>query len=451
MTWLLALAVVAPLAQLQQLGDGRDGALEVSGPLTVNRSTELTANAAAGDPFVLVADATPFEKGSLALLVHSQWRSDGERYRIGEFSLHTVERVVGTRLEFSTPLSRPWRSGESQVVLVPQFTEVTITSSGLLEAPPWTGAGGGVLAFVATGLVRNDGVISASGKGLRGGTTREISQRETGCMADEEPGPRGAERGEGSLIGTFGATFTGRRNADSGGGGGACSYSGGGGGASRGEGGQGGYSVDGRRDVGGLGGLALTGSGLLFGGGGGASNGTFGQGRTGGRGGGAVFVRARSLAGAGRIEADGASGGVAGGQFGASSGAGGAGSVVLELVDEARCTVSAAGGAGGDTAFGQGPGGGGGGGRVLVRAAQVVECPISVSGGRAGLSTGADLGAQPGLPGEATVREVGSQTVPFDSGPGVTLVRLGCGCDGASVLLPWVLLLPRRRRARISA
>lgn len=445
---LLALFSSTALAQVQQLGDGRDGPLEVSSPNTVvTLATPLAADAAAGDPLITVVDSTGFTAGALVLVVQTQWRSDGERYRIGEYSLHFVERVAGGRLELASPLNRPFRVGETQAVLVRQYTDVTIREGASLRAPPWNGSSGGVLALAATGVVRNDGVVSASGLGFRGGTPHELSERETACSGDDEPAPRGAERGEGALLGGFGPTFTGRRNQDSGGGGGVCAYSGGGGGASLGEGGQGGFSADGRRDVGGVGGESLTFAGLVLGGGGGATNGTFGRGRAGGRGGGAIFLRARSLDGAGTFVANGEEGGSTDNRFGGGGGAGAAGSIVIELVDDARCTLIAVGGAGG-AGTDHGPGGGGGGGHVSLRARKVLECPMAVGGGASGKVMSLDFGAQPGAPGKAQVLELGPSVMPFASGPGVTLTRLGCGCSGAegSALLGLLLVVARRRR-----
>jgi hypothetical protein len=443
-------ALLAPIAhaQVQQLGDGRDGALLVTSPGTIiNTSTALSEDAAAGDPLVTVVDSSAFTTGSLVLILQSQWRSGGERYRIGEYSVHVVERVVGARLELNSPLNRPWKAGETQAVLVPQYTTVTVAEGGSLVAAPWNGTSGGVMALSANGAVRVDGVLSASGAGFRGGTPREVDEREVGCAREDEAAPRGAERGESVLIGGFGTAFTGRGNNDSGGGGALCQYAGGGGGASLGEGGQGGFSYDGKRDVGGVGGAPLTFAGLVIGSGGGATNGTFGRGQPGARGGGAVFLRARSLDGTGHVEANGADGSGPDTRFGGASGAGGAGGIVIEVVDSARCALFANGGAGG-AGFASGPGGGGGGGFASLRAGKVTQCPMSVAGGAAGLVMGAEQGATPGAAGKTAVREVGAQQTPFMNGPGVTITRLGCGCassDGLWALLAVASLLRRRR------
>ena len=111
--------------------------------------------------------------------------------------------------------------------------------------------------------------------------------------------------------------------------------------------------------------------------------------------------------------------------------------------------VAAVGGAGG-SATDQGPGGGGGGGFTSLRARKVLECPMTVLGGASGkVASMMELGAQPGVAGKASFIEVGSKTMPFESGPGVTLTRLGCGCsgvEGGSLL--GLLVVLRRRRGR---
>ncbi|MCU0699654.1 MAG: hypothetical protein MUC96_24360 [Myxococcaceae bacterium] len=430
---LLGLCGVASLAtaQVQQLGDGKDGPLDVTtAGVVVNRHSPLAADAAAGDSRLTVVDSTPFRAGMTVVVVQSRFKSDGERARVGEFSVHTLERVVGPVLELSQALTRAWRLDEAQVVTVPEYTDVTIAPGASLLAPPWDGRSGGVLAFFAAGRLVNDGAVSAKGAGLRSGAAVDVAEAEAGCVREDERGPRGSQRGEGALVGATPA-LTGRGFNDSGGGGGVCRASGGGGGAGLGQGGQGGVSEDGRRDVGGLGGEALTARGLHLGGGGGAANGAAGMGRSGGRGGGAVFVRARSLDGSGTFVASGEAGGSATTRQGGGGGGGGAGGVVLEVVDDARCTVLAEGGAGGAGTT-HGPGGGGGGGHVSLRARRVVECPLSVAGGAAGVVTSGPGGAQPGAEGQAAAREVSPQTDPFPSGPGVTLERLGCGCTGGA-------------------
>jgi MYXO-CTERM domain-containing protein len=143
--------------------------------------------------------------------------------------------------------------------------------------------------------------------------------------------------------------------------------------------GQTGWSGDNRREVGGLGGRSLANdptARLYMGGGGGAGDGNNGVAGPGGNGGGIVFLIAGSLAGNGRIVANGDVGGdVAlgtGNASDAAGGGGGGGSIVVHAASIASTiSVTANGGRGGNqTAAGaaeaEGPGGGGGGGYIAV-------------------------------------------------------------------------------------
>jgi uncharacterized protein (TIGR03382 family) len=154
--------------------------------------------------------------------------------------------------------------------------------------------------------------------------------------------------------------------------------------------------------VGGLGGAALTYeplTQLAFGGGGGAGHGISGTGVPGGRGGGAIFIRAGQLTGSsGTLSASGGSAGASNLDGGSGGGAGG--SVYLRFIRTADCgALLATGGIGGNVnTLRVGPGGGGGGGRVLFQA-EGGTCPISANGATAGVQLETSepaYGAQPG-------------------------------------------------------
>ena len=343
---------------------------------------------------------------------------------VGRWELGTITDFNSTTgaLVLSQPLKYSYAPDATQVILVPEYTSVTVADGARIEALPWDGASGGVVAFLAQeGIQLNGtGVISAASAGFRGGVfTREEGGPAEGCEpTDDEAGDfRLGARGEGlsTTRYTGAGALRGRRNFTHGGGGGVCKQSGGGGGGNAGMGGVGGMSMDGSRSVGGLGGTSLSYSPLdhlTFGGGGGS-----GQGHTatapapnGGRGGGIVFLRAASLSG-GRVDASGASAA----ESPDSGGGGGAGgSISVRLTGTCSTTaIVANGGNGGDvdsvqsgTVNAAGPGGGGGGGRVLLQAGASSTCPISVDSGVAGLTSddGEDPVAQGAMPPESSIR-----------------------------------------------
>lgn len=416
------------------LGSGKDGALELPADAvrTINAYAQVKEDVAEGDTSVSVDATAGFGADDVVLV----WRTTGmqplapdtelvnlARTPVGTWELARIQSVSGTQLTFTQPLLRSYAALVSQVVRVPQYTNVTLQAGSRLEAQPWNGSTGGILMFLATGTVTNDGRITASGAGFRGGSAVKDPDGIKGCTSLDEPSPQGQQRGEGLVISRYGST--GRGRMANGAGGGVCLQAGGGGGGHGGPGGQGGSTsaVDGpHRAVGGEGGTALAYSlldRLSLGGGGGAGHGLSLIGTTsdGARGGGVIVFRARQLSGGGSIEADGATATTA--TLNAGGGGGAGGTISIRLVEGARCGgLAARGGAGADVmtveAFMQltgGTGGGGGGGRVLLQAASLTGCNPDVSGGGRGIFRGepvpVPLTATAGVDGTLEVKGTG--------------------------------------------
>jgi uncharacterized protein (TIGR03382 family) len=429
-----------------ELGTGRNGPLTVDRPTRINSFAAVTAPLAPGDENIRVSSVQGFAAEDLVMVIQTtgllpEPRLDGvdpvdlRQDAVGTFELARVKSASNTTLVLTAPLVHAYAASVTQVVRVPEYTSVTVEATGTLEAEPWNGQTGGVLAFLAMDSVTNRGRIDASGAGFRGGEAANSGYDDLGCVALDESAPRGAKRGEGVASTRF--EGTGRGNAANAGGGGVCLMSGGGGGGHGGAGGEGGRSItemDGARSVGGLGGVKLEYrmlDHLTPGGGGGAGhvgilntwheegsdssgrghdehgrgNGYGhckgrGNGHTGdectpisgsagdaGRGGGILFVRANRLSGGGILAADGAKGGS--GLHSGGSGGGAGGIIHARFKDSASCgNLSANGGAGGNAitfTTHTGPGGGGGGGRILFQASSS-SCLLSAVGGPAGTS-----------------------------------------------------------------
>ena len=82
-----------------------------------------------------------------------------------EYTTNTI--TVDTGLDNSYSQSN---SSKTQIVRVPQYTDVTVNSGGSITAAAWDGNQGGILAFNASGTVTVDsgGRIDVSGLGFRG-------------------------------------------------------------------------------------------------------------------------------------------------------------------------------------------------------------------------------------------------------------------------------------------
>ncbi|AKF83077.1 cell envelope biogenesis protein OmpA [Myxococcus fulvus 124B02] len=414
---LLCAALAAPAAHAEpdrfHLGNGTT-ALTVSVPNTViNTYTRVTAAVPVGQNFVTVASSTGFAVGNLVMVYQAAGLtapasgnqtpidlSAAANAPVGRWEFARIQALTATRLTFSAPLTVAFAANTgTQAIRVPEYTTVTVNASGSIVAAPWDGTTGGVLIFLATGAVTNNGAIHADGRGFRGGIFWNGSG--DGCTGINQNYPGGAQKGEGVVLTAydnadpFVTGSSGYGNIANGAGGGICHNSGGGGGGGAGAGGKGGRTWSGdeppSRDVGGRGGTRMDYSPvstLLFGGGGGAghSNDDFGGG--GSAAGGIVYIRAASIGGTGRISSNGIAGENARDDANDAAGGGGSGGTVsLRVTGNLSCNnnlVTANGGNGGSTTFAEhGTGGGGGGGRILFQGA-TVACAATVTGGLPG-------------------------------------------------------------------
>lgn len=335
-----------------EFGSGKDGNLTV--PLLnfdVNhRGAIQNAVVAPGANVVVTLNASAsFKKGEEVLILQMQ----GGRPGIHEFATVvaaatsgsvTLDQVRYTYHSGSFGLVAP-NAKSAQLVSVPHFDSVVVTSTSSIRPAAFDGTKGGVTAFRVRGRLTLDGPINASRRGFRPGAnwSGPIDQ---------------GEQGE-SVFG-LGAFFA--RPNDSGGGGGrtsATSLDGAGGGGA-GHLGSGRHGRPHGSSTGGGGG-APTASGpiawLHFGSGGGAGSSdtnplesSYAAGR-GGAGGGIVFVAAREIVGGGLLEARGEDGVDAGNGFNDpenGGGGGGSGGTIWVIVgNDTPVRVDVAGGDGG--------------------------------------------------------------------------------------------------------
>lgn len=405
------LAATAALAEPDTffLGTGRDGALDVSARETViNRYAQVRSPLAPGDRTIQVGSAEGFAAGDLVMVLQTtglvplaqpgnSGPMDLTQDPVGRWELARLASAGKGELYLAERLIYSYAAEVTQVIRVPEHTTVHIRPGANITARAWDGATGGVIAFLASGTVTNEGAIDASGAGFRGGSY--VQQARSGCTVSVWKS-RGARRGEGVDSTDYGRGAAGRANVANGGGGGACQPSGGGGGGNGGPGGQGGQPLGGPRDVGGMGGARLIYSlldHLMPGGGGGGGSGLGPQvapASAGGHGGGVLFIRAAALVGKGALLARGEPGQGSGSE--AAGGGGAGGSISVRVAGLLECsTIDASGGQGGRAERTLAAGGGGGGGRALYQAAQVKGCVAVAAAGYAGQDQEFTSGAQP--------------------------------------------------------
>ncbi len=404
---------------------GKDGSKTVGSSEIVNLYTRLASNAAAGATQIRVAATTGFAAGDLLLIYQAQGATintgpDDATYgtvtaynNAGNYEFRGVASIApGNKINLTSGLQRSYTAaGNAQVVRVPLYSSLAVTSGGTITAPAWDGQTGGIVAIHVNGPATIDGRMSADTLGFRGGdltanggTTGDITSYRTTAVADA------AQKGEG-IAGPASSLANGQygRGAPANGGGGGNNHNAGGGGGSNGGngnawtgsgqmpggctgcmfawtldsaylagggyagssgGGRGGYTYSAnngdattqgpgnaawgganRRQRGGLGGRPLTADAcarIFFGGGGGAGHQNNAVGGAGGRGGGILFLIASSVSGIGSMTADGqAGGGTAGAGNDAPGGGGGGGTIIVDADILTGISLNADGGAGG--------------------------------------------------------------------------------------------------------
>jgi hypothetical protein len=317
-----------------------------------------------------VTSSTGFGVGNLVLIHQSQGTG------AGVWETATVAFVASaTSLATSSPLVHTYTNPGAQVVLVPEYFNLSVGATATLTAPAWNGTTGGIFVVHSTGTATVAGTITMSGRGFRG------SNHSLACGSHCFKG----NSGESSL----GAGPRGDPNNGAGGGGGAqgqdCGMGAGGGyGAAGGTGADNtaGTCSSGTTAAGGTatGAADLTQS-IFFGGAGGEGgydeDGGWPGG--GGNGGGIVIVLANALSVTGSVTSQGFVGGngvnSCGGGCGMGGGGGGAGGGIRIVASTATLganLMSATGAIGGTCTCGpEGASGSGSVGRVAIKAGTV--------------------------------------------------------------------------------
>lgn len=306
-------------------GDGSDGALTIS----ANTTDAPTDSAATGtiDTNTLSATNVSFAAGQEVFIHQTRGATAGtwQRNKIQSYTAGTITLEKNLNATYTTG---------AQVLVMKQYSSVTIEASRTWTAKAWNGTVGGIIAFLCSGTLTVNGTISAEACGFRGGSRP--------AQGNHNPGLCGE-----SYLGTWDAA---QRTANYGAGGGGTSDSsppghagnagGGAGHAIAGIGGGVGHATGGAAP--GDGGIAYGGQDLIatirFGSGGGSGSNSYNSGSDGGRGGyggpgggiATIMASAVVMGASGLISVNGGAGQI--GDLKHASGAGGAGSAGSALL-----------------------------------------------------------------------------------------------------------------------
>jgi len=213
-------------AECVDLGNGKDGSLTVTSANTIiNTYTQIiSTTVSSGSTSFDVSDASAFSVGDEILVIQMQHSSNAGIYEFAEIS-----GISSNTITVSTGLTNNYYSGTldttsasaSQIVRVPQYTDVNVNSDASITSSAWNGYIGGIVVFRANGIVDVIRSIDVSGKGFRGG-------KGGGNVNGDNYG------GSGSMTGERGESWLGKSGSGGGNGGKSCSgwgIGGGGGGA----------------------------------------------------------------------------------------------------------------------------------------------------------------------------------------------------------------------------
>jgi len=328
-------------------GDGSDGALVIS-TNTTDAPIDSVCSGTSGTTS-LTATNTSFASGQKIIILQMQGTG------AGTYQIATIISYTPGTITLNNPLNFSY-GGVAQVIVMKQYTTVTVNAGITWTEKAWNGSTGGFLGFFANSTVTINGTITATGKGFRGATGGNVG------------------RGQGSQAeGTAGAGGTISVDPNGNGGGGANDYQGeGGGGGGNGTIGADGIFMEGaqsgHRGLGGLSTGAKDLTSMTLGGGGGSSATTTGY-AIGGDGGGiiSIFGVTITMGAGGSITANGTAGSTSPSDGNQNGGGGGAGGSILfkcQTSTFGTLLVTATGGAGGASIGVGGAGGAGGDGRI---------------------------------------------------------------------------------------
>ncbi|MDZ4216723.1 MAG: DUF4215 domain-containing protein, partial [Candidatus Gracilibacteria bacterium] len=158
-------------------GDGSDGSLTVASLNTiVNNYAHLTADVVSGASSITVNDALAFTDNQEILILQMQ---DASGSNEGTYEFAQIDSIAVNTITLVNPLINGYASTPAsanttaatitQIVQVPNYTDVTVDPGASITATVWTGLAGGVIAFRATGNTIVNGTITASNTGFLGG------------------------------------------------------------------------------------------------------------------------------------------------------------------------------------------------------------------------------------------------------------------------------------------
>ena len=143
-------------------GDGSDGPITFSADTQFNPPVDAIVNSGSlGATTLTVSSPSGVFQPGQKILIH-QTRGAGA----GQWEMNQVQSYALGNLGTVRPLANAYATSganAAQVLVVPEYTNVTVNAGVTLSAKPWNGSTGGILAFFANGTIAVAGTVSAAG------------------------------------------------------------------------------------------------------------------------------------------------------------------------------------------------------------------------------------------------------------------------------------------------
>lgn len=198
-------------------GDGSDGSLTISSN-TTQAPIDSACSVAMGSTTMTATNAS-FVAGQNILIVQMKGTNAGQaqRNKISSYSTGTIVLQDPANVDFASN-----STDKAQVIVIPQYINVTINSGMTWTAKAWNGTVGGVLLFCYNGTLTRNGNISANACGFRGGRPGNVFGNNS--IGEQGENPSGSQSQSNSQNNGGGGGGSVRDNNEQGNGGGGGGY-----------------------------------------------------------------------------------------------------------------------------------------------------------------------------------------------------------------------------------
>ena len=159
--------------RLRNHGTGNDGPVHARPGQTylINHDRWKCEGTADNKNLAIISGGGFVENGEVVIIHQTLVNESTLDFAAGDYEFAIVFNMTSSFIVLMQPLTRSYSSSDgnaAQVVRVDELTSVLIESGGKMTTAPWDGESGGILAFLATGILNVYGSINADAIGYRG-------------------------------------------------------------------------------------------------------------------------------------------------------------------------------------------------------------------------------------------------------------------------------------------